>query len=97
MSRRGRRISTSITLRYHRPMSSGNVRELRNRGGEVVERVARGASVIVSDAGADVAELRPIPTPALDRETLLARFQRLPAVDPEALQRDLDRVLDPSL
>jgi len=78
-------------------MSSVNVRELRNRGGEVVERVARGASVIVTKGGAAVAELRPIPKPALDRETLLARFKRLPSVDPEALKRDLDRVIDPSL
>lgn len=78
-------------------MSSVNVRELRNRGGEVVERVARGASVIVTKGGAAVAELRPIPKQALDRETLLARFKRLPSVDPEALKRDLDRAIDPSL
>ncbi len=78
-------------------MSSVNVRELRNRGGEVIERVARGASVIVTKGGAAVAELRPIARPALDRETLLARWKRLPPVDPAALRSDLDRVLDPSL
>ncbi len=78
-------------------MSSVNVLELRNRGGEVVERVARGASVIVTKGGAAVAELRPIPKPALDRETLFERFKRLPSVDPEALRRDLDRVIEPSL
>ena len=78
-------------------MSSVNVRDLRNRGGEVVDRVARGASVIVTKGGAAVAELRPIPKQALDRETLLARFKRLPAVDPVELRRDLDRVIDPAL
>jgi prevent-host-death family protein len=78
-------------------MSSVNVRELRSRGGEVVERVARGASVIVTKGGAAVAELRPIARPALDRETLFARWKRLPAVDAEALRRELDRVLDPAL
>ena len=78
-------------------MSSVNVRDLRNKGGEVVDRVARGASVIVTTGGAAVAELRPIPKQALDRETLLARFKRLPAVDPAKLRRDLDRVVDPAL
>lgn len=78
-------------------MSSVNVRDLRNKGGEVVDRVARGASVIVTKGGAAVAELRPIPKQALDRETLLARFKRLPAVDPAKLRRDLDRVVDPAL
>ena len=73
------------------------MRELRNRGGEVVDRVARGASVVVTKGGAAVAELRPIPKQALDRETLLARFKRLPAVDPAKLRRDLDRVIDPVL
>lgn len=63
----------------------------------MVDRVARGASVIVTKGGAAVAELRPIPKQALDRETLLARFKRLPAVDPIKLRRDLDRVLDPAL
>lgn len=59
--------------------------------------MARGASVIVTKGGTAVAELRPIPKQALDRETLLARFKRLPAVDPIELRRDLDRVFDPAL
>jgi antitoxin (DNA-binding transcriptional repressor) of toxin-antitoxin stability system len=59
--------------------------------------VAHGASVIVTKGGAAVAELRPIAKQALDRETLLARWKCSPPVDPEALKRDLDRVLDPSL
>lgn len=59
--------------------------------------MARGASVIVTKGGTAVAELRPIPKQALDRETLLARFKRLPAVDPIELRRDLDRFIDPAL
>jgi prevent-host-death family protein len=78
-------------------MASVTVRELRNRGGEVVEKVAHGASVIVTKGGAAVAELRPVARPALDRETLFARWKRLPAVDAGALRRELDRVLDPTL
>lgn len=78
-------------------MSSVNVRELRNRGGEVIDRVARGASVVVTKGGAAVAELRPIQRQALDRETLLARWRHLPAVDPKAFRRDLDSAIDPSL
>jgi prevent-host-death family protein len=74
-----------------------NVRELRNHGGEVLDRVARGESVIVTRDGAEVAELRPrrrrSPSPA----DLIARRRSLPSVDLEALRRDIDDVLDPGL
>ena len=78
-------------------MKTVNVRDLRNQGGEVIERVSRGASVVVTKGGTAVAELRPIPKEALDRATLLARFRRLPPVDPLQLKKDLDRIVDPGL
>ena len=37
------------------------VRDLRNRGGEVLDRVERGESVIVTRDGRPVAKLRPLP------------------------------------
>lgn len=78
-------------------------RELRNHGGEVVDRVARGESVdrvarsesvTVTRAGRPVAELRAISAPALSAQTLLTRWRQLPSVDPRALRSDIDELLD---
>lgn len=73
------------------------VRDLRNHGGRVLERVANGESLTVTLDGRPVAELRPLPGRALSAATLLARWRRLPSVDPAALRADLDRTLDTSL
>jgi prevent-host-death family protein len=78
-------------------MSTVTIRELRNRGGEVVQRVLAGESLTVTRAGTPVAELRPVRRPGLDRETLLSRWRRVPPVDPLAFRRDIDAVMDPSL
>jgi prevent-host-death family protein len=73
------------------------IRELRNHGGEVVDRVARGEHVTITRAGKAVAELLPARSPALSAETLLARWRHLPVVDPAKLRADIDQVLDPRL
>jgi prevent-host-death family protein len=78
-------------------MESVSVRDLRNHGGEVLDRVARGEVVIITRDGAEVAELRPRPRPGLRAADLIARRRHLPPVDPDALRRDLDSVLDPGL
>ncbi len=78
-------------------MSEVTIRELRNHGGDVVERVTRGETVTVTRAGVPVAELRPIPRPRVTAEALVARWRRLPAVDPATFRSDVDAVLDPSL
>ncbi len=78
-------------------MGNVTIRELRNKGKAVVDRVLAGERLTVTRAGRPVAELRPLPKPGLDAATLLNRWQYLPAVDPEALRRDIDAVLDPSL
>ncbi|HSL81787.1 MAG TPA: type II toxin-antitoxin system prevent-host-death family antitoxin [Thermoanaerobaculia bacterium] len=78
-------------------MSTVSIRDLRNRGGKVLERVLAGESLTVTRAGAPVAELHPLRRSGLDRETLLQRWRRVPPVDPEAFRRDMDAVLDPSL
>ena len=73
------------------------IRELRNQGGKVVDRVVAGERVTVTRDGKAVAELRPLgPTP-LPAETLLERWHRLPSVDPDALRHGLDAVVDSSL
>lgn len=78
-------------------MTKVTIRELRNNGGSVVERVLGGESLVVTRAGVPVAELRPVRAAGLDVGTLLARWRALPPVDPERLRADLDRYLDASL
>jgi prevent-host-death family protein len=73
------------------------VRELRNNGGEVLDRVQRGEHVIVTRDGNPVAELRPLPRRSVGSAELIDRRKRLPRIDPDALKRDVDAVLDPSL
>ena len=74
-----------------------SIRELRNQGGEVVDRVAAGERLTVTRSGKPVAELRPMGRPAVNAETLLERWRRLPRLDPDRLRADVDEVLDPSL
>ena len=78
-------------------MSEVNVRELRNHGSEVLDRVSRGETLTVTRAGVPVAELRPLPRRAITASALLARWRRLPYVDAERLRSDLDAVVDASL
>lgn len=72
------------------------MRELRNNGGAVLDRVARGARVLVTRDGADVAELRPLPRTTPPTHELIARRRNLPRVTPAALRRDVDAVVDQS-
>ncbi|MGI8712589.1 MAG: type II toxin-antitoxin system Phd/YefM family antitoxin [Solirubrobacteraceae bacterium] len=78
-------------------MSSVSIRELRNRGGDVVDRAARGEPITITKSGTPVAELRPIAAPGLTAAALLGRWRALPSVDPTALRADLDELLDPGL
>jgi prevent-host-death family protein len=76
---------------------SVSIRDLRNHGGDVVDRVERGEHVTVTRSGRPVAELRPMPKPGLTAEELLARCHRLPDVDAAALRRDIEGVVDTTL
>jgi prevent-host-death family protein len=77
-----------------RPVS---IRDLRNHGGEVVDRASRGEQITITRAGQAVAELRPLAGPPLSAETLLARWSRLPDLDSVALRADIDETLDARL
>lgn len=77
-------------------MASVTIRELRNQGGAVVDRAARGEPITITRSGKPVAELRPLASP-LSAEALLGRWRHLPAVDPAALRADVDQVLDARL
>lgn len=74
-----------------------SIRDLRNKGGEVVDRAARGEPITITRAGRPVAELRPVAGAALSAEALLARWRCLPWLDPAALRRDVDQLLDSRL
>jgi len=73
------------------------IRELRNRGGAIVDRVERGEHLTVTRDGRPVAELRPLPPAGLSGEQLMARRRRLPVVDPARLRADVDDVIDSGL
>jgi prevent-host-death family protein len=78
-------------------MTEVTIRELRNHGGQVVDRVARGEKITITRDGRPVAELRPVSRPPLTAETLLARWHRLPPVDHRAMRAEIDEVMDPGL
>ncbi len=78
-------------------MDNVTVRDLRNNGGRVLQRVADGETLTVTMDGQPIAELRPVPGRALPAATLLKRWRQLPPIDARQLRADLDRVLDASL
>ncbi len=78
-------------------MAEVTIRDLRNRGGDVVERAERGEQITITRAGKPVAELRALPQVALSADTLIDRWRRLPRLEPLAFRRDIDKVLDPGL
>lgn len=80
-------------------MADGNVsiRDLRNHGGEIVERAERGERLTITRAGTPVAELTALTRPPVPLEVLRERRARLPPIDPKRLRDDIDAVVDPSL
>jgi antitoxin (DNA-binding transcriptional repressor) of toxin-antitoxin stability system len=79
---------------YH--MADVTIRELRNEGGEVVDRAARGEQITITRSGRPVAELRALrmPVSPLSADGVLAHWRRLPDLDPVALREDVDEFLD---
>ena len=78
-------------------MAEVTIRELRNKGGVVIDRVLAGEHLTVTRSGRPVAQLRPLPRKGLDPATLLDRWRHLPHLDPASLRHDIDRIIDPSL
>lgn len=73
------------------------MRDLRNHGGRVLDRVAAGERVIITRGGTPVARLEPVIGGRLTAAALVERFRRLPPVDPERLRRDVDAIIDQRL
>jgi prevent-host-death family protein len=78
-------------------MTEVSIRELRNHGGDIVDRVAHGEQVTITRSGKAVAELCPVGAQPLPASVLLARWRHLPAVDPDRLRSDIDAALDSGL
>ncbi len=78
-------------------MREVTIRELRNHGGEVIDRVTAGEELTITRDGRPVAVLVPVRPPALNAAALLARWRRLRPVDPARFRADLDATLDQSL
>ena len=99
MSRFGPTLSgrTSLTGDTLARWATRTVRDLRNKGGEVLDRVLAGERVIVTHDGKPVAELRPVPGTRLDAHALVERFRRLPPIDPDRFRHDVDAVVDQAI
>ncbi|MDP1795141.1 MAG: type II toxin-antitoxin system prevent-host-death family antitoxin [Acidimicrobiales bacterium] len=78
-------------------MADVSIRELRNNGGEVVERAMRGERLTITRDGKPVAQLTGARRRAVPLDELLLRWKRLPHIDADALRRDIDAVIDPTL
>jgi len=78
-------------------MAEVTVRELRNDGGRVLDRVERGESMTVTRDGRAVAELRPLSRRPLRADALLDRWRRLIPADVARLKADIDAAMDSSL
>lgn len=63
----------------------------------MIDRVTRGEVVRITRSGRPVAELRPLPRPGVTAEALVEEARRLPPMDADALRRDIDAVIDPTL
>ena len=63
----------------------------------MLDRVARGESLVVTRDGAEVAELVPRRRPAKTTADLIAARRTLPRMDLSRLRADVDRILDASL
>ncbi len=73
------------------------MRDLRNNGGHILNRVERGESMTITRDGSPVALLTPFPQPRLSAAALLESWENVPRIDAESLRRDIDQALDTTL
>lgn len=78
-------------------MAEVTIRDLRNHGGEVIDRVQAGEQITITRDGRPVAVLLPVTATSVPVDQLLARWRRLPTVDPASLREDIDAILDTRL
>lgn len=78
-------------------MADVTIRELRNKGGQVIDRVMGGEVLTVTRDGVAVARLVPITDRPLTTREIMRRWRHLPPMDLDSLRRELDEIIDPAL
>jgi len=78
-------------------VSEATVRELRNQGGRVLDRVLAGERVTITRDGRPVARLEPAARGRVGAAALVDRFRSLPDFDAQRLREDVDALLDQRL
>lgn len=78
-------------------MNTASIRDLRNRGGEIVDRAERGEVFTITRDGRPVAQLRPLAGRPPSGRELFKRAHKLPVIDPVKMRRDIEAVIDPYL
>ena len=73
------------------------MRDLRNYGGQILNRVEGGESMTITRDGSPVALLTPFPQPRLSAAALLESWKNVPRIDAESLRLDIDHALDTTL
>ena len=73
------------------------MRELRNCGGQILDRAAAGEAMTITRDGVPVAQLIPLPRTPLGAQALIARWRHLPMIDADALRGDLEQAVDLAL
>jgi prevent-host-death family protein len=74
-----------------------SVRELRNYGGQILNRVESGESMTITRDGTPVAVISPLHQPRLSATALLENWKNVPLINAESFRRDIDQALDMSL
>jgi prevent-host-death family protein len=77
-------------------MTDVSIRDLRNHGGEVIDRVLGGQDVVITRSGRPVAQILPIRDRGTAR-SVLARWRPIPGLNFDELRNDLDSSVDPWL
>lgn len=75
-------------------MQRVTIRDLRHRGGEVVDRARRGETLTITRDGEPVAVLTGVAREAISLDELRRRRSTLPHVDPTGLRHDIDELID---
>lgn len=78
-------------------MTEVTVRDLRNKGGEILKQVEAGRSFTITRDGEPVAKLEPLDRQPLSREAIIERFKHVPLIDAKRLRQDIDAVIDQTI
>jgi prevent-host-death family protein len=75
-------------------MDEVSVRDLRNYGGQILDRVQKGETVTITRDGTPAAILSPVPEPNISTRVLLSRWQHLPRIDGELLREEIADIMN---